>query len=519
MDAQILMIKRQFTKLHHKMKAVKNRNEDEENSTSPQIPAYPPPLAHPPPSAYSARLAHPVPRVRSQLHAIRPPPSPSTDPNMRAQRMVAPTARARAVDHSIDPAIHEPLREISHNIVTDAMPAPLAMHPFKAQGHLQRPVPRKPLTAIAPTAKWRRGVPAMRSTQIPLDAAMSLDSVAQYLPVPPKYDDGGAHLGRIPTPDLFKKPKKRLPAEQKMEDMDEIFPDLPSQAADKASTKLVCGRERKVEAQDWIADLSIADIEATLSDGHESSCHAPTSNLGTLQQLPGELRNKIYRLLAVSSDGEVNIALKTGECDQGRCTHREAGKIVPGLANSCRQLRHEIMPIFCAENKTFHFDYRTVAERCTVGYLSTLGNYIDLIQEYKFDMARPCWAGQQFLGDATYTFTLMTPAISPTKKWHLQQEFKISDELRTAIAAVVPPVTVDVICQCELVKMTIGLSGQNSKYGHDSTKGCGLMALRIASAARFADYVFELKRSKQFMWALPDCKVCNKVRFGPATNP
>lgn len=75
----------------------------------------------------------------------------------------------------------------------------------------------------------------MGSFQIPLDPSMSLESVAHYLPVPPKYDDGGAHVGRIPTPEIFKKAAKSPFVKREMDNMDEIFPDLPSVSHNSAS--------------------------------------------------------------------------------------------------------------------------------------------------------------------------------------------------------------------------------------------------------------------------------------------
>lgn len=107
------------------------------------------------------------------------------------------------------------------------MPAPLAYHPFKPQARLYQPK-RQPLMEIAPSMAPRRGVPAMKSFQIPLDPSMSLESVAHYLPVPPKYDDLGAHVGRIPTPEIFKKAAKREFVSREMDDMEEMFPDLPN---------------------------------------------------------------------------------------------------------------------------------------------------------------------------------------------------------------------------------------------------------------------------------------------------
>ena len=133
--------------------------------------------------------------------------------------------------HPDHPAFRRSHQEANHPIVTSMMPAPLRLHPFRPQtrgGH--QPQNRKPLKEVDPNTVHnvpRRGVPKMGSYQIPLDPSMSLESVAHYLPVPPQYDDMGAHVGRIPTPEIFKKASKSSFFKREVENTDEIFPDLP----------------------------------------------------------------------------------------------------------------------------------------------------------------------------------------------------------------------------------------------------------------------------------------------------
>ncbi|KAK4545549.1 hypothetical protein LTR36_002899 [Oleoguttula mirabilis] len=69
-------------------------------------------------------------------------------------------------------------------------------------------------------------------------------------------------------------------------------------------------------------------------------------------QLPGELRNRIYRLVAV------NDALTQATIKPSRKTGRVKYKaLVPGLAATCRSIRDEPLPIYYAEN-IFMFEPR-----------------------------------------------------------------------------------------------------------------------------------------------------------------
>ena len=111
------------------------------------------------------------------------------------------------------------------------------------------------------------------------------------------------------------------------------------------------------------------------------------SNMGLFANLPGELRNRIYRLtlLTPSADEPFLIVMQPGTCSLGPCTHARLSTAVPGLLSTCRLIRHEAMPIFCAEN-IFKFDTRTVRERCTGNWLRALGWYGGLIPQVILDV-------------------------------------------------------------------------------------------------------------------------------------
>lgn len=104
------------------------------------------------------------------------------------------------------------------------------------------------------------------------------------------------------------------------------------------------------------------------------------ANMGLFARLPGEIRNRLYRLalLTPSSDEPFLITMQPATCSLGPCTHAKLPTAVPGLLSSCRQIRQEALPIFCAENK-FKFDAKTVRERCTANWVRALGHYARLI--------------------------------------------------------------------------------------------------------------------------------------------
>ncbi|KAK5107353.1 hypothetical protein LTR62_001369 [Meristemomyces frigidus] len=116
-----------------------------------------------------------------------------------------------------------------------------------------------------------------------------------------------------------------------------------------------------------------------------------TSNIapimGLFSLLPGELRNVIYRLAFVPPPGEQPVRVVGSDliCGRGACTHRKASVAAPAVASTCRQLRNEIMPIYCAENE-FHFDATMVRNRCVHAWAESMNTYVRLIKRITLDV-------------------------------------------------------------------------------------------------------------------------------------
>jgi hypothetical protein len=99
------------------------------------------------------------------------------------------------------------------------------------------------------------------------------------------------------------------------------------------------------------------------------------ANMGLFSRLPGELRNRIYRLALLEPDGPYTITMQPGTCGMGPCTHAKLATAVPGILSTCRQIRHEAFIIFCAENTAIKFDHHTVRNRCMAIWLRAIGPY------------------------------------------------------------------------------------------------------------------------------------------------
>jgi hypothetical protein len=122
---------------------------------------------------------------------------------------------------------------------------------------------------------------------------------------------------------------------------------------------------------------------------HEQSAPTPSNpdhatelaTMGLFALLPGELRNRIYRLvLLMTSPLPYPISMPYKTCALGPCVHARLPTAVPGLLSSCRQIRSEAMPIFLAENTGFKFEARVVECRCPANWIRALGRYTRLIK-------------------------------------------------------------------------------------------------------------------------------------------
>ena len=113
----------------------------------------------------------------------------------------------------------------------------------------------------------------------------------------------------------------------------------------------------------------------------ESDQATELATMGLFALLPGELRNRIYRLvLLMTSPLPYPISMPYKTCALGPCVHARLPTAVPGLLSSCRQIRGEAMPIFLAENSGFKFEARAVECRCPANWIRALGWYARFVK-------------------------------------------------------------------------------------------------------------------------------------------
>lgn len=126
------------------------------------------------------------------------------------------------------------------------------------------------------------------------------------------------------------------------------------------------------------------------NDTPSISSEIPQSDMGLFARLPGELRNRVYRLALVVEEGPFTITGQRNQCSLGPCTHAKLPTAVPGVLSTCKQVRYEALPIFLAEN-TLKFDARTVRNRCTGNFLQSIGPYGQLVRHV--DLEIMIWGG------------------------------------------------------------------------------------------------------------------------------
>ena len=135
--------------------------------------------------------------------------------------------------------------------------------------------------------------------------------------------------------------------------------------------------------RDWQLQRQFAGAQAVPVQQHQtqSPVGRPLSNMGLFAKLPGELRNRLYRLtlLTPTIEEPFLITMQPATCSLGPCVHAKLPTAVPGLLSSCQQIRQEAMPIFCTEN-VFKFDTNTVRDRCTANWVRALGHYGSLVR-------------------------------------------------------------------------------------------------------------------------------------------
>lgn len=331
---------------------------------------------------------------------------------------------------------------------------------------------------------------------IPIDPDIPLESV-QYLAFPgPCFNSQHQRIGRIPQPQAL---TKKTPQLRRLRNSD-VW---------KTGTR----EDQVSQMSEWFPDMSATKNPATCHDAEEidvsslrikhdppaitptSTC--PSSDIGCLQKLPGELRNRIYRL-SILSDGPVQVTMPPRTCASGACLHTKSANNVPAIANTCRQLRWEAMPIYCAENAHFQFDDGTVQQSCVGNYLRSLGDYADLIPEFSFLLKRPMWDGNRFRSFATYRFTVITPRKSTVRQFELLQG-EIPDPGGKHLAGR--------ICHCTLERLVEDI---NSRMTDDPVAD---LVLEMVESEEFADYVWRVRKTKQHLAHLGRCKSCHQVVF------
>lgn len=144
----------------------------------------------------------------------------------------------------------------------------------------------------------------------------------------------------------------------------------------------------------WQVERKASDIA---SDTNAILSKIVRSKMGSFAALPGELRNKIYRYALVNEwcifpvtgmfevEGEFAVKGIPNQCNLGPCTHTRLSQEIPELLSTCKQIRHEALPILLAENK-IHFDSKTVRYRCTTNFLRSLGPYARFIRHVTLDV-------------------------------------------------------------------------------------------------------------------------------------
>jgi len=114
----------------------------------------------------------------------------------------------------------------------------------------------------------------------------------------------------------------------------------------------------------------------------------PIANMGLFGRLPAELRNHIYRLAFVSPQQPTWVTHQEASCYRGACAHTRLSVAAPGMASTCRQIRQELMPIFCGEN-CFRFDASMVRSRCAAAWIKAMGPYAELFREISLQINVP----------------------------------------------------------------------------------------------------------------------------------
>lgn len=335
-----------------------------------------------------------------------------------------------------------------------------------------------------------------RKEEIPIDPTIPLHSVAKLLEGPDFYSKRHARRScdeAIPLPKGFTTQgrdlmKLRASTAWKSGDRDEQvnqmafwFPDIG--AADSPAYK----RPKLQPAS--LRSRGKLQKQAATSTYQTTQC--PTSDIGTLIKLPGEIRNRIYRLATVTPE-PIHVSMPFRTCGMGRCLHTSVAYNVPGIAQTCKQLRWESLPIYLVENSAVQFNAGATHDSCTVNYLNSLGDYADLIPKYTFVMQRPMWTLDKFEEYAIYHFSITTPKLDGSGEYALEQWEKAGRK----------------VCQCDMEKLVEDLN-KKRKMGMLAGKAM----LEFLDDEDFSDFVWRMRKTKQWPQHLAKCKKCKEVTF------
>jgi hypothetical protein len=181
-----------------------------------------------------------------------------------------------------------------------------------------------------------------------------------------------ASLEKLRQADAWKQDNRDLQVMQ----MAEWFPSIPH-----------CRKDGTVYDDDELSAESTKQKVVKVKEemvGDSITSTLPASDIGKLATLPGEIRNHIYRYAVLQSDRRpIEINLEPDTCASGACLHTRTGHNVPALAQTCAQLRSEVLSIFIAES-AFQFDAGSTRQSCIGNWLRSLGSFADRVPTITF---------------------------------------------------------------------------------------------------------------------------------------
>ncbi|KAF2207656.1 hypothetical protein CERZMDRAFT_88323 [Cercospora zeae-maydis SCOH1-5] len=253
-----------------------------------------------------------------------------------------------------------------------------------------------------------------------------------------------------------------------------------------------------------------------VNDNHESEKFAmPISDMGLLNRLPGEIRNKIYRFVVVEPKKEIRVTAPHSDCIYRRCRHTKASYNLPALLNTCRQIRVECAHVYFSQNDTILFDQDVVHFRCVGNYIRSIGHYISMVKQIKFMLYRPVYENDDFECWAPYTFTLVTPMFAGTDWFELYQKANSGYRGERFLR---------LLCDCVLKDMVQEMS-QNlyRSFKYDPFIENGPLVphwvdlsehlIDFFDSDKFDEYVFQVRKTEADGTNFEKCVYCERICF------